>query len=226
MKKLLPLAMLSALTLSACATTNPSITPEQQHAKKVSTFKKLEWLVGTDGARRFMDDPNRPYVPVNNKKVSESDVSRYNFDTSIYEYLGEESEGLIYAVIKEPVTGSYKAGYLYPNGKVAIPFNFGHTNRDHLSSRAFFGGWATVLNYDPVGQDFREAGAQYRNDQYAIIDKSGRFKVQYTAYTDIQKLPYDNFFTAWYIDEKGQKRTSKISTNMKLLSDVAGWSNR
>lgn len=57
--------------------------------------------------------------------------------------------------------------------------NFGHTNKDHLSSREFFHGYAAVIN-----------------------------------------------FTALYIDENGQKRTSLISKNIKLISDNAGWSQR
>lgn len=224
-KQTLLCGAITAAFLTGCATTQP-MTDEQKTQRQVSNFKKLEWLIGTDGARRYMDDPNKPYVRVDNKKVTAADQARYKFNVSAYEYLGEESDGLIYAVKKDPRDGTYKAGYLYPNGKVAIPFNFGHTNKDHISSRAFFYGHAAVINISKSGQIYREEGASHPTDQYAIIDKNGNFAVQYTAYTDIQKYPHDNYFTALYIDEKGQKRTSTISRNLKLYSDIPGWSRR
>ncbi|OOR85483.1 hypothetical protein [Moraxella canis] len=203
MKKYLPLVVGASLALSACATIDPNLSPEQAYEKKVSNFKKLEWLIGTDAARRYIDDPRKPYVAVDNKKITLADQSRYQFDVRKYEYLGEETDGLIYAVIKDRATNSYKAGYLYPNGAVAIPFNFGHTNKDHLSSRAFFHGYAAVINHAADAQIYREEGAAHRPDQYAIIDKRGNFVVKYRAYVDIQKYPYDNYFTALYIDENG-----------------------
>lgn len=218
--------ILAASLLSACATTAADLTPEQAYDKQLSNFKKLEWLIGTDSARRFMEDPRRPYIPVNNQRVTAADQARYGFDTSIYDYLGEESDGLIYAVIQDPRDDTYRAGYLYPDGRVAIPFRFGHTNKDHLSSRAFLNGHAAVINYASDAQIYREEGASHPADQYAIIDQHGKFIVQYTAYTDIQRYPGDSSYTALYIDEAGQKRTSIITKELKIRSDYPGWSKR
>lgn len=225
MTKILAMIVMASL-LSACATTSLDATPEQVYDKQLSNFKKLEWLIGTDSARRFLEDPRRPYIAVDNQPVTPDDQAKYSFDTRIYDYLGEPSDGLIYAVIKDPRDDTYKAGYLYPDGRVAIPFRFGHTNKDHLSSRAFLNGHAAVINYAKDAQIYREEGASHPVDQYAIIDQQGNFIVQYTAYTDIQRYPGDTTYTALYIDETGQKRTSIITKELKVRSDYAGWSQR
>ncbi len=225
MTKILAL-ILSASLLGACATTTADITPEQAYDKQLSNFKRLEWLIGTDSARRYLEDPRRPYIPVDNKPVTPADQAKYGFDTRIYDYLGEESDGLIYAVIKDPRDDTYRSGYLFADGRVAIPFRFGHTNKDHLSSRAFFNGHAAVINYAKDAQIYREEGASHPADQYAIIDQHGQFIIQYTAYTDIQRYPGDTTYTAQYIDETGQKRTSIITEELKIRSDYPGWSNR
>lgn len=229
MKKILLTALLSAIAVTGCATTSTQkqapveLTPGEVLAKQEKNYKRLVWLLGEESAKRFMDDPNKPFTEVNNKKVTQADQSKYGFDVSIYDYLGEPSGGLIYAVILDPRDNTYKSGYLRTNGEVYIPFKFGHTNKDHLESRQFIGGLASVINPSTAAQIYREEGASHPDDQYAIIDHTGSQLVKYTAYLDIQKYPGDNYFTAIYIDEKGQKRTSKISTNLKLISDVPGW---
>lgn len=229
MKKILLTTLLSAIAITGCATTSAQkqapveLTPGEVLEKQEKNYKRMVWLLGEQGAKRFMDDPNKPFTEVNNKKVTKADQSKYSFDVSIYEYLGEPSGGLIYAVILDPRDNTYKSGYLRTNGEVYIPFKFGHTNKDHLESRQFIGGLASVINPSKAAQVYREEGASHPDDKYAIIDHTGLQLVKYTAYIDIQKYPGDNYFTAIYIDEKGQKRTSKISTNLKLISDVAGW---
>lgn len=60
-----------------------------------------------------------------------------------------------------------------------------NTNKDHLSSRAFFHGYAAVINHAADAQIYRKEGAAHRSDQYAIIDKRGNFVVKYRAYVDI-----------------------------------------
>lgn len=225
MKKSVLATALVATFLTGCATTS-GLTDEQKQQRQLSTFKKLEWLIGTDAARKYIDDPTKPYIKVDNKKASEVDKSRYNFDISPYEYIDGESDGLIYAVIKDKKDGTYRSGYLNSDGKVVIPFKFGHTNKDHMSSRSFYNGHAAVINYSKAAQVYREEGASHPTDEYALIDTKGNFIVQFKAYTDIQRYPGDTAYTALYIDEKGQKRTSIISRNIKLISDYAGWSKR
>lgn len=224
MKQAILISAVTASILTGCATTG-AISPEQKTQKKAQNFKRLEWLLGTETAQFFMDNPNRPVIIVDNKKLTPADQKKYKFDISPYEYLGDLSYGVYYAVKKDK-DGNYRSGYIDENGKTVIPFKFGHTNKDTLASRQYTGGYASVINYEPSAQIYREEGAPHPKDQYAIIDWSGTAVVGYGAYSDIQRYPEDNYFTAFYIDEKGQKRTSKISTNIKLLSDVAGWNKR
>ncbi len=166
--KTLAVAIVAAAMFTGCAITE---APSTKHITKHQPVGKPHFLYeifGTqDGAHRAN------YIP-----------GTYKFDLSPYIYVGEPSEGLIFAVKKfTTYEEGFLAGYLDLQGNVVHEFNFGLMTSVDPRHHDFYNGLAMVSKYNPRAYaDHVKLSGDPLTDRIGLIDTRGNFVVPYDKY--------------------------------------------
>lgn len=168
LKKSIFTMLASAVLLSGCATISDTSTKHITKHQPVGQPHFLYEIFGTqDGAHRAN------YMP-----------GTYKFDLSPYIYVGEPSNGLIFAVKKfTTYEEGFLAGYLDLQGNVVHEFNFGLMTSVDPRQHDFYNGLAMVSKYNPRAYaDHVKLSGDPLTDRIGLIDTKGNFVVPYDKY--------------------------------------------
>lgn len=166
--KALAVAIVATATFTGCAITEAPSTKHITKHQPVGQPHFLYEIFGTqDGAHRAN------YMP-----------GTYKFDLSPYIYVGEPSEGLIFAVKKfTTYEEGFLAGYLDLQGNVVHEFNFGLMTSVDPRQHDFYNGLAVVSKYNPRAySDHVKLSGDPLTDRIGLMDTKGNFVIPYDKY--------------------------------------------